>query len=338
VFLFIPATILSGRIAQLNKDNLKAQAALNQISPGISGETLEQFKDQINKLLETQLLPLAYLFDPPEKEIKEDYDPSIYFVDELGKTNQFLKTKAISKQLSYTDLGFKEKLPEEKEARYLLKQLYTLRDLVNKGIDCDVNFISVVPQPQEEIPDLTGVKMMKARLELSAPASALLEFIIQVSQTVPLISLESVVLKAQDSVFKSEVTLSQTLIEAPWKDRGIPFNPLNTKDIFSGQEKFVNILRGNNPFSLPKPAESQATPLQAPAQQPKESPRFLYRGKAMLKAKEVAIIEDTLNKKTVFVAPQDRIGDFTLKELKAQEIILKNVNDGKEITIKREIK
>jgi len=338
LFLSVPAVLLNGRIAQLTKDISRSQAALNQVLPGLNNETLDQFKQEINKILETQLLPLVYLFDPPQKDIKKDYDPAIYFVDELGKTNQLLKAKAATKQVNYTDLGFKEKLPEEKEARYLLRQLYTLQAVVSKGIDCGINFIAIAPQPLEDLGDLAGIKVAKARLELTAPASAFLEFIIQISQIVPLVCVESLLLKSQDSVFKIEMTLAQTLIEADWKEKGIPFNPLNEKDIFLGQEKFINVLRGDNPLSAPKPQGSAQPAAQANIEQPKQPLRFLYKGKATLQSKEVAIVEDTLNKKTVFLAPGEKIGDFLLKELKGQEIVLKNITDDREITIKREAK
>lgn len=338
VFLSIPAAILSGRTALLTKDTLKSQAALNQVMPGLNNQTLVVLKQDTDQLLETQLLPLVYLFDPPQKGIKKDYDPAIYFVDQLDNINQVLKGKAAGKKVNYTDLGFKEKLPEEKEARHLLKQLYTLQEVVNTGIDCGINFVSITPQPPEDLSGLAGIKVAKARLELAAVASAFLEFIIQVSQIVPLVSIESLLLQSQGPNFKIEMTISQTLIEANWKDKGIPFSPLNLKDVFLEQERSINILRGNNTFSVPKPQEATLVPVAASVEQPKQAPRFLYRGKATLNSKEVAVIEDTLNKKTVFLAPQEKIGDFMLKELKGQEIILKNITSAQEIIIKREAK
>jgi hypothetical protein len=336
--LLIPAVLLSGRIARLTKDNLKSQAALNQVLPGLDKQTLGQFQQEVNQLLEAKLLPLTYLFDPPEKGIKKDYDPTIYFVDELDKISRSLKTKAAGKQVNYTDLGFKEKLPDEKEARYLLKQLYALAEVVSRGIDCGVDFIAITPQAVEDLGGLAGIKVARTSLELTAPTPALLEFIIQISQITPLISIESLLLKSQDSVFKLEITLNQTLIEADWKDKGIPFHPLNIKEAFLEQGTFINTLRASNPFSVPSLEETAELPIQVGSGQPKRLPRFLYQGKAMLKSKEVAVIEDTLNQKTVFLAPQERIGDFILIELTGAQIILKNINNNQEIIIKREEK
>lgn len=339
LLLLIPAALLSGRIALLTKDNLKAQAALNQIFPGLNMQALELFKKETNQLLETKLLPLVYILDPEDKAIKEDYDPAIYFVDELDKINQSLRMKASAKKVNYTDLGFKEKLPEEKEARPLLKQLYGLQEIVAKGIDSGVNFVSITPEAQEDIAGLPDVKIMKSRLELTAPAVSLLEFIIQIGEATPLFFIESLLLKSQDSILKAEMTVSQNFIDTDWKDKGIPFNPLNRKDMFLAEDRSINTLRASNLFSVPK-AEASTGSSQAalPAQEAKQSARFLFRGKAMLKAKEVAVVEDTLSKRTVFLAVEEKIGDFILKELKEQEIILKNRINGQEIRVKREKK
>lgn len=335
LFLFILAVFLSSRVSRLSKDNLKDLTTLNEVSPGFNNQTLEQLKQEINKL-EVRLLALAYLFDPVDKSIKKDYDPAIYFVDELSKIGQLLKLKATNKQINYTDLGFKEKLPEEKEAQYLLRQLYALRDVVSRGMDCGINFISITPLPVEDLNASAGMKVAKVRVELSAPASSLIEFIIQLGEVVPLVSLESILLKSQDSSLNLEMTFSHIIVEADWKDKGTPFNPLNIKDVFLEREKFINIVRGNNPFSVPKLQESVESPLQASGEQPKHLPRFLYRGKAILKSKEVAVIEDTLNKETVFLAPQEKIGDFILTDLRDLQIILKNITNDEELIIKRE--
>ena len=132
------------------------------------------------------------------------------------------------------------------------------------------------------------------------------------------------------------MTLSHIVIEADWKDKTIPFTPLNIRDVFGSQEKFINMLRGNNPLSVAVPAETkEELPVQA-GEQPKKLSRFLYRGKAVLKTKEVAVIEDSLSQETAFLALEEKIGDFILKELQDFQIILKNINNDQEIIIKRE--
>ncbi len=335
LFLLILSLVLSSCIAKLTKNNIKDTATLNQVFPGFNVQTLGKLKQELSRL-EEHLLALAYLFDPPDKGIRGDYDLPIYFVDELSKASQFLKLKAINKGMSYPDLGFKEALPDEKEAGYLLRQLYALKEVVSRGMDCGVNFISIAPHPIEDLGILAGIKTAKTRIEFTAQAPALIEFLIQVSDIVPLNSVESILVKSQDSTFKSDMILSYTVIDTDWKAEELHFTPLNIRDVFGSQEKFINMLRGKNPFSVASPPETQE---ELPAQvsgQPKKLSRFLYRGKAVLKTKEVAVIEDTLNQETVFLALQEKIGDFILKELQDFQIILKNINNGQEMSIKRE--
>jgi len=335
LFLLIAAGFLNSRLVRITKNNLESLTALNQVLPGFGEQTLEQLKKEVSRS-EAQLLALAYLFDPPEKGLGKDYDLPIYFAEELDKITQFLKFKAANKQINYPDLGFKKTLPEEKEAKYLLKQLYSLKEVVEKGMDCGINFTALTPQPIEDLDVVSGVKLAKIRIEFTAAAPALIEFIIQLSEIAPLGSVESFLLKSQDSAFKADMLLSYTVIEADWKNKGMPFNPLNIKDIFLGQEKFINILRGNNPFFAPGPKEFATLTAKATAQQLKQIPRFLYKGKAILKSKEVAVIDDTLNKETVFLSLQEKIGDFILKELEESQIMLENINNAKQVIIKRE--
>lgn len=335
LFLLILALVLSSCSAKLTKDNLKNLTTLNQVLPGFNVQTLGKLKQELSQL-EEHLLALAYLFDPPEKGMRKDYDLSIYFVDELSKTNQFLKLKAINKGMSYPDLGFKETLPDEKEARYLLRQLYALKEVVSRGMDCGINFISITPQPIEDLGILADIKSAKTRIEFTAQAPALIEFIIQVSELVPLDSFESILLKSQDSTFKADMTLSYTVIDTDWKTQERHFTPLNIREVFGSQEKFINMLRANNPLSVAVPAETQEELSVQAGGQPKKLSRFLYRGKAVLRTKEVAVIEDTLNQETVFLALQEKFGDFILKELQDFQIILKNINTDQEIIIKRE--
>lgn len=335
LFLLISALLLSSCIAKVTKNNIKNLATLNQVLPGFNKQTLDKLRQEISQL-EGHLLALAYLFDPPDKEITKDYDLPIYFVDELSKTKQFLKLKAVNKGMNSPDLGFKETLPDEKEAKYLLRQLYTIKEVVSRGMDCGVNFISISPQPIEDLGIFSGVKAAKTRIEFTASAPALIEFLIQASEIVPLDSVETILLKSEESAFKADMTLSYTVIDADWKDKKINFTPLNIRDVFGSQEKFISILRSNNPFSVVIPPEiKEELPVEA-AEQTKKPSRFLYRGKAVLKTKEVAVIEDTLNQETVFLGLQEKIGDFILKELQDFQIILKNINTGQEIIVKGE--
>lgn len=337
IMLLASAFVLGARIGWLSRENSRNTAMLNQVWPGLDEQALAKLKNEISSM-EASLLAMAHLFDPSQKGLKKDYDPAIYFVDELGKTSQALKAKAASKQLEYNDLGFKEKLPDEKEVPYLLKQLSLLNEAVSRGIDCGVNFTSISPQPAEEVADISNTRMVKARMELKAPVASFLEFIVQLSQIEPLAYAESLNLKTEDSNLKGEIVIAQLLIDADWKYKDTPFTPLSPKIIFADEATAVNTLRGSDVFAVPKTTltSPQAGDGAGSAEKPKQAPRFIYRGKAVLRDKEVAVVEDTLAQKTVFVASGEKINDFILRKFDNQEIILENADSSQKITIKRE--
>jgi hypothetical protein len=69
---------------------------------------------------------------------------------------------------------------------------------------------------------------------------------------------------------------------------------------------------------------------------PKKLSRFLYKGKAILRAKEVVAIEDVLNLETVFLGQGEKIDNFILREFSNEEAVLENIDNGQKIIIKRE--
>jgi len=332
--LFFIALFLHNRIAKLTEDNRKNLSELNQVLPNFSNQAMKVLQQDIDQL-EAQLLSFTYLFDPPDKQIKKDYDLPIYFVEELGKVKQSLKMKSADRKVTYPDFGFKETLPDEKEAKYLLKQLCLIREVVNTGMEDGVNFAQVTPLPVEDLGVSTCLKSAKVRLDFTASGHALIDFLIDISDIVPLNSVGSILVKLENSVYKSSLTLSYISIEADWKSRAVSFAPLNVKQIFAEQDKNISFLRANNPFSLVKGQEQTGQPSKA-SEQPKQAPRFLYQGKAVLKGKEVAVIVDALTQETIFLAPDEKTGDFVLKELKDLQITLKNTNTGQEIVVKRQ--
>jgi hypothetical protein len=322
---------LNRYISKLKKDNLKNLTILSHTFPGFNNQTLSQLEKELKDLKE-RLLIFASLFDPSEKWIKKDYDPSIYFVEELNKINRSLKLKAVN----YPGIGFKEKIPNEKEAVFLLRQLYQLNEVINKGIDCNINFNSINPQPPEDWAVFDGMKIAKSEIKFNASAPAVIEFIIQISEIIPLVSIESFTLEVKDSSLNVGMTLSQIIIDADWKEEKIPISPLEIKSILGEKEDLINILRANNSFLVSRLKEPGESISPVNVEPPKQLPRFLYRGKAILNSKEVAVIEDTLNQETLFLSPEERIDDFILKDLKDEEIIMEDIKNEKEIIITRE--
>jgi len=337
---FILGSFLKIQIEVIKKNNSKNTSTLTQVLPGFNSQSPEQLKPEI-KNLKVKLAKLYGIFDPKEKWLKKDYDPSIYFVEELGKINQILKTKSVERQVNVPELKFKEKLPLEPEAFYLLSQLYGLKEVISLGMDYNINFKSINPLGIEELSGASGVKLAKSRIELTCPAQSLIEFILQLNEIVPRPCTESFSLKSQDSIFQIILTLNHIVIGLAGERAKEEFYA-STEGLKEQspetEQSFSRILRSNNPFFVPAQKEE---PLSGQAQaavkteKPKQISRFLYRGKATLKSKEVVVIEDTLNQETIFLAQGEKIDNFILNKFSDDEAVLKNLDNGQETIIKR---
>jgi hypothetical protein len=326
------------RIEVLKKNNLKNLAMLNQVLPGFNNQSIGQLRGELNNL-KADLNRLAGIFDPKERWFKKDYDLSIYFVEELGKINQSLKTKATNNQVDFPELGFKEKLPEEKEAFYLLTQLYGLKEIINLGMDYRINFKSITPLDIEEQEGLSGIKLAKTRIEATCPAEDIVEFIIQLNNIFPMPYLEAFSLKSHDSSFEMNLTLSHIMVDSDRKDKQeFPASLPTESTLSEAEQNFIRILRAKNPFLVEVAEEAPLSGQKQTSEtgKPKKLSRFLYKGKAILRAKEVVAIEDVLNLETVFLGQGEKIDNFILREFSNEEAVLENIDNGQKIIIKRE--
>lgn len=345
--LFVLGIFLSGRIGILNKKNMQDTAALNQVLPGFNEQSVEELEQEV-KDLKLELVDLFGAFDPKESRIKKDYDLTIYFVEELGRASDFLKLKAQGKDVNYPNLGFTQKLPSQEEANYLLSQLYGLKEVLSLGMDYGINFTLVNPGvgPAEELEGMLGMKLVKSRLDLVAPAqSSLIEFIIDLTQTVPVVSLDSILLNLQDSSFKINLTLGHIVIPSTAAEILSPFTLTQdnqgrvnavAKGVSVQEGNFIHILRSNNPFFVAPPKEKAAAPMAGAPDEARPLSRFFYRGKAILKGREVMVIEDALNKEVRFAAVGESIGGYILVNAGGDRIILKKADTEEEIILERE--
>lgn len=337
--LLVLSGFLKARTEVIKRNNGKNLAILNAALPGFNQGRVAGLRQEMRDL-EAGLTDLSYIFDPKERWFKKDYDLSIYFIEELGEVNRFLKQKALEKQVNPVDLGFKEKIPPESEAIYLLSQLYGLKEVLSLGMDYGINFKSVGPEGMKEQGGIPGIKVVKSRMKLTCPAQGLIEFMIQLTEHVPLVSLESFSAKlVEGSFFEVDLALAHLVIEPSLLGILEPQKPSLSllKKISLEQQDFIKSLRSKNPFFVANTKEALSLPqTEIILGQPKAFVRFFYRGKAKLKAKEVVVIEDTLNQETVFLALQEKLGNLVLKDFSDEQIILENLDDGKQIIIKKE--
>lgn len=359
-FLLLLLGLLNSYAARVSRNNLKNIAILSQVAPNFNKQTLKKLQEE-TKYLRMQLRSLADVIDPKERWVKKDYDLSVSFVEELNKVNQFLKSKIKNKQASpeqgrrieYSDLGFKEKLPGEKEAIYLLNQLYGLKETVNLGVDYNITFNSINPLSMsdvEELKDKGAIKQLKSRIEFTSSAEGLMEFLIGLTDVIPAVCIDNISSNfSGPSLFKTELTLSHFVIEPElWESLAAIIkkedikksSSLFSKDAIIEQQNYERTLRRKNPFLavVAKQIDSGGRFIQGSEAPPKPAKRFFYRGKATLKGKEVVVIEDVLNKETVFADIGEKIANFIVKNFTEEYVVFENINDHKETTIGREAK
>lgn len=341
VSLFTLGIFLSGWIKVVKNNNLKNLDTLNKALPDFNNQTFLEFQAQV-KGLEMEAIGLSNIFDPKYKWIKKDYDLSIHFIEELGRANQFLKIKAQEKGLKYTALDFKEQLPSEKEAVYLLNQLYGLKEVMGLGMDYGVNFKTVSPLEVEELKEAEGLKQAKSRIEMSCPAQGLIDFIIGLNEIVPKVCFQSLALNSQETAFNLVLTLNHLIVDSGIVDnleisksgRVDECSMTILKEVALKQENFIYTLRSSDPFFVSLAQQKEGSS-QEQTQAPQPLTRFYYRGKAVLRSKEVVVIEDILNQETVFLGLNERIGNFILKDFSDEKVVLLDTDNNQEITIAR---
>jgi len=336
IILLLGGWLLEKRADSLKKSTAQNLSLLQQALPNFNNQSSGCLTQEISDI-KTRLLGLSALFDPKYKWIKKNYDVSIYFVEELGNVKQALKQKAQDKQLPLPELGFKEKLPSEQEADYLLSQLYGLREVMSVGLDYGINFKTINPLGVEEKTGIEGIKTVKSRLELRCPAETMIEFIIKLNEVVPKVCFDTLSLTLKDSAYDMDMTLEQVSIDMDLNGMPELKTPAQIQEITGKQDAdFIRTLRSNNPFFIPA-APAIAAPAAGESPKPKKPPvRFIYRGQATLKSKPVVVIEDALTQETVFVGLNEKIADFTLVNFSDAQITLKAIDNGKELVIKRE--
>ncbi|MBU4346855.1 MAG: hypothetical protein KKH29_06005 [Candidatus Omnitrophica bacterium] len=340
--LLLLCWFLKARVEFFKKESQKNLVLLDQILPGFNQESQGRLQQEIGTLKQ-ELLNLSVLFDPKEKWLKEDYDLSILFVEDLSNITQYLKNKTQSKQMDFVDLGFPEKLPSEKEAISLLTQLYGLKEVLELGIDLGIQFESVQPKKIEKPDALSPADLARSYLELDCPKEVLIEFMIQLQDIIPKVCLDSFLIQSQDNSFEISLAFSNVLLNLDWRKKG--------KEAISGvrmqklasqtDEDIISILRSNNPFFVTGPKEVVSAATGAPEiykieEGEKPTLRFFYRGKVILKGKEAVAMEDTLNKETVFLKRQQQYGNFKVVDFSDEELTLENIDNANKISVRKE--
>ncbi|MCX5697576.1 MAG: hypothetical protein NTU54_06400 [Candidatus Omnitrophica bacterium] len=348
IVLLVAAIFLAVQIGLMKNNIIRNDEVLKQTYPGFNPRIIPQLRGEID-YVKAELSEACDLFDPQDNSLRKDYDLSIYFVEELSKANRALKQKASDKQLNFSELNFKEKVPSDREASSMINQLHGLEKAVDLGLDYGVNFKSVEPGVTENLDAIPGIRQQKSQMKIMCPGSSIMDFITGVNQAAPYLSFDSFIFSLKGSYFEADLNVGHTICDRKALDIAQPAEqPKNKtsspsqamKELNAKQEDLARILKINNPFMHEgeQKNESKEQP-QPSAQQKKEKTdeeRFFYHGKAILRSKEVAVIEDTENQETIFVARGDNVGNFTLKDFSEDQAVLGASSPGaKDVVIKR---
>ncbi len=348
IVLLAAAIFLAIQIGLMKNNILRNDEVLKQTYPGFNPQIIPQLRGEID-YVKTQLVETCDLFDPKDNSLRKDYDLSIYFVEELSKANRALKQKAQDKQLNFNEFNFKEKVPSDREAYSMINQLLGLEKAVDLGLDYGINFKSVEPGVTENLDAIPGIRQQKSQIKMMCPGSSIMDFITGFNQAVPHLSFESFIFLLKGSYFEADLNVSHIICDRKaldiaqspeqFKDKAVtPSQAM--KELNAKQEDLARILKINNPFK--REGEQKNEPREQPqasAQQKeekKDEERFFYRGKAILRSKEVAVIEDTENQETIFAARGDNVGNFILKDFSDEQAVLGASSPGaKDVVIKR---
>jgi hypothetical protein len=348
IILVAAAILLVVQIGLMKSAVLRNDQVLKQVYPGFNPQLVPQTRRDIN-YVKDQLAEACDLFDPPEESLRKDYDLSIYFVEELSKANRALKQKAQDKQLQFSELNFKEKVPSDREAYAMINQLLGLERVVDLGLDYGVNFKSVEPGVTENLDVLPGIRQQRSQLKIICPGSAVMDFITGINAVVPHISFDALVFVLKGSYFEADVNINHTICDRKVLDIIRPGDGLKEKtaspskamqEFISLEEDLSRILKINNPFTREgekrQEAEASSQPAAEGEEEKKGQERFFYRGKAILRSKEVAVIEDAQNQETFFVSREEKVGDFILKDFSDEEAVLGAAAPGfEDLVLKR---
>ncbi|MFH1414445.1 MAG: hypothetical protein ABIG56_06330 [Candidatus Omnitrophota bacterium] len=334
ILLLVIASVLKGRINFVKRENQENRSLLDEALPDFNDQSPQKLAQDI-KNLKLNILSQECLYSRQDSWLKEGYDPGILFAEDLSIINQYLKQKAQNKNTEFADIEFLQKMPSEQEAVYLLSQLHGLKEILNLGIELGVNFEVIKPQPIQELEDDKGIRVAKTYLELSCPKETLIEFLIQMNYLVPRAYLEFLSIKSQGEVFDLVFSFKNIILTLDWAkdDLGEEAAIKSPDSLLGAGQGYISVLRGRNPFHLETPKIISATEVK---EEVRLAPRFLYKGTAVSKEKEIVVIQDTMSEETVFIGLNGSYGDFKLKEFSDQTAVFENVKDNSTIIIKKE--
>jgi hypothetical protein len=285
-----------------------------------------------------RLAALGALFDPRAKWTRSNYDMSILFAEELNRSSTELKALADSRQTDFSGFSFTDKLPSESDAALLLGQLYAMRSVAELAVASGADVSLAKPLPPTKESALPDTREVPAEMELAFPHATVMDFLIRMNGIVPKLCSQALKVRVEpESVYVSlkYSTLSVSLSDIQGIDGKITVAQVPDESYPAGIDTAVSLLRSKSPFLIPVKQTGVEEDVTQPPEEEKPAQRFFYKGRALLRTKQVAVIEDAMRKETLFLSVGDRFDNFRLKNFSETEVILEG-SDNFLTVIKRE--
>lgn len=341
--LGVSAWVLHGRVTAMSTESTSNRELIKQTAPDLSKRTIPELEEGIIDV-KSQIYATATLFNPQSKWLRDGYDVSILFVEELNNANQQLKDAAADMQVQFPGIVFAEKLPAEGAAVQLLTQLYGIREVAELAISLGADILDITPEPAADDDGFTHGAVLPASMEFSFPHETVVEFLIRITGVVPKIAVTTLAVKTEDEAVLITLDMSTIFTQFDLTDEeknrysvaGVP-----EESYPQGIQRAVSLMRGNSPFVIPERRKEEIMLAEEASAEPEPEPeiprqRFYFRGKATLQSQEVAVVEDTMRQETVFLARGERYDTYLMKDFSDDGIILEGIDDKAITVINRE--
>ncbi len=324
---------LSGITAKQNKDYEQLNKALKVQGLKLNKDTITNMRKIEDKALLDSAGILEVFDSRQERLIKKGYDASIFFVEELKNITRSLNEKASAKQVQVSALGFKEELPSEADAVYLLKQLYCLQKVILSGIDAGVNFTEISPGALPKKSENEQFILLNSKISFTCQPKDWVEFLSGISSIRPLMLVSSMSATKTESGLSGNIVLEQLVIDDKLRYSG-DVKPFNLDSYYQIEGNYLAALRAANLFFVPPAKEPSNVTEEKPIESVPVKPRFYYRGKVISRGAPQAVIEDTLNQETLFLGKGAKIAGYIMENITDEEAMLRNTVDGQELILK----
>ena len=140
----------------------------------------------------------------------------------------------------------------------------------------------------------------------------------------------------QTRVFRRSSTESPSRQRDEGPNQSVSNGPDQTQTLFS--KEMADAMVRANPFSsqrraIPQPPEGATGGREGQAGSPAAQPRFSYKGRIQLGARQRAILEDTTGHKTYFLEVGQEVTGFKVLDIAENQVVLSNEQTQEELVV-----